>query len=65
MGTRTVRAFVAVALLGMGAPRGIEKVTSVEGITEYVLDNGLRVLLFPDPSQQTITVNVSPDFGNG
>jgi zinc protease len=40
-------------------PEGLEKVTSVEGITEYVLDNGLRALLFPDPSQQTITVNVT------
>ncbi len=36
-----------------------EKVTSVEGITEYRLSNGLRVLLFPDPSKQTITVNVT------
>src|SRR5262245_2508908 len=26
-----------------------EKVTTVEGITEYRLANGLRVLLFPDP----------------
>ncbi len=40
-------------------PRGIERVTSVEGITEYRLANGLRVLLFPDPSKQTITVNVT------
>ena len=35
------------------------KVTSVEGITEYHLANGLRVLLFPDPSKATITVNVT------
>lgn len=35
------------------------KVTSVEGITEYKLHNGLRVLLFPDPSKQTFTVNVT------
>lgn len=35
------------------------KVTTVEGITEYHLDNGLRVLLFPDASKQTITVNVT------
>ncbi|HYG18317.1 MAG TPA: pitrilysin family protein, partial [Ohtaekwangia sp.] len=35
------------------------KVTTVEGITEYRLQNGLRVLLFPDPSKQTITVNVT------
>jgi zinc protease len=36
-----------------------ERVTSVEGITEYRLANGLRVLLFPDPSKQTITVNMT------
>ena len=35
------------------------KVTSVEGITEYVLGNGLKVLLFPDPSKQTSTVNIT------
>lgn len=35
------------------------KVTTVEGITEYKLHNGLRVLLFPDPSKQTITVNIT------
>jgi zinc protease len=37
----------------------IEPVTSVEGITEYRLDNGLKVLLFPDPSSATVTVNVT------
>lgn len=37
----------------------IEQVTSVEGITEYRLDNGLRVLLFPDPSKEQITVNIT------
>ena len=35
------------------------KVTSVEGITEYRLANGLRVLLFPDPTKPTITVNIT------
>ncbi len=35
------------------------KITSVEGITEYKLNNGLRVLLFPDPSKPTITVNMT------
>ncbi len=35
------------------------KVTSVEGITEYRLQNGLRVLLFPDQSKQTVTVNIT------
>jgi zinc protease len=36
-----------------------EKLASVEGITEHRLANGLRVLLFPDPSKPTITVNVT------
>ncbi len=35
------------------------KVTSVEGITEYDLANGLKVLLFPDASKPTTTVNVT------
>lgn len=37
----------------------IKQTASVEGITEYKLDNGLKVLLFPDNSSQTITVNIT------
>jgi zinc protease len=40
-------------------PEGIARVTAVEGITEYRLANGLRVLLFPDTSKSTITVNIT------
>ena len=40
-------------------PQGVTKVTSVEGITEYRLQNGLKVLLFPDASKPTITVNIT------
>jgi zinc protease len=35
------------------------KVTSVEGITEYHFDNGLRLLVFPDASKPNITVNIT------
>ncbi len=35
------------------------KVTEVEGITEYRLANGLRVLLFPDQSKPTVIVNMT------
>ena len=38
---------------------GLTKVTAVEGITEYRLDNGLRVLLFPDQSKPTVLVNLT------
>jgi hypothetical protein len=41
------------------APAGVTRVTSVEGITEYRLANGLKFLLFPDPSKPTITVNIT------
>ena len=41
-----------------------EKVTSVEGITEYRLDNGLRVLLFPDPTRPKVTVNLTVLVGS-
>ncbi|MBS1781539.1 MAG: insulinase family protein [Bacteroidetes bacterium] len=40
------------------------KVTSVEGITEYRLANGLQVLLFPDQSKPTITVNITYHVGS-
>ncbi|HEY2796887.1 MAG TPA: pitrilysin family protein [Thermoanaerobaculia bacterium] len=40
------------------------RVTSVEGITEYKLANGLTVLLFPDPTKATITVNVTYKVGS-
>lgn len=36
-----------------------QKVVTVEGVTEYRLANGLRVLLFPDFSKPTITVNMT------
>ncbi|MBA3396039.1 MAG: insulinase family protein [Deltaproteobacteria bacterium] len=35
------------------------KIRTVEGITEYQLDNGLQVLLFPDATQSTVTVNIT------
>jgi zinc protease len=35
------------------------KVRTVEGIEEYRLDNGMQILLFPDPSQSTVTVNIT------
>lgn len=39
-------------------PAGLTKITTVEGISEYQLANGLRILLAPDNSLDSITVNV-------
>jgi zinc protease len=52
-------AFLAIPVSAQELPKGMKKVTSVEGITEYSMDNGLKVLLFPDPSKPTITVNIT------
>ena len=49
-GTTVIVASPATALM-----RG----ATVEGITEYTLANGLRVLLFPDQTKGTVTVNVT------
>ena len=40
------------------------KITSVEGITEYRLDNGMAVLLFPDNSKPKVTVNITYMVGS-
>jgi zinc protease len=45
-------------------PPAPQKVTTIEGITEYRLDNGLRLLLFPDPSTSTVTVNLTVFVGS-
>lgn len=43
---------------GATVPPGMERIASVEGVTEYRLDNGLRVLLASDPSQSRTQVNL-------
>src|SRR2546427_12199595 len=41
-----------------------KKVATVEGITEYQFDNGLRLLLFPDNSQSKVSVNMTVLVGS-
>jgi len=41
-----------------------EHVTTVEGISEYRLPNGLRIVLFPDPSRPSTTVNITYFVGS-
>lgn len=42
-----------------GQQSGPKKTASVEGITEYEYPNGLRVLIFPDQTKSTATVNIT------
>jgi zinc protease len=73
MRTKKFSIFLTVLVLSVGSvgllpaqtnaqakpPAGVQQITSVEGITEYSLPNGLHVLLFPDQSKQTATVNIT------
>src|SRR5215469_1804093 len=55
------------ALLLPGLSRAAEKpekVTTVEGITEYQLENGMRLLLYPDASKPKVTVNLTVFVGS-
>ncbi len=45
-------------------PAALSQVTAVEGIREYRLPNGLQVLLIPDDSKPTTTVNVTYRVGS-
>ena len=53
--------FVALpqAVAAQTLPKGVVQVNATDGITEYRLPNGLKVLLFPDASKPTVTVNVT------
>lgn len=54
-----VNTFGQTAPMPTKMPEGVQKNTSVEGITEYSLPNGLKILLFPDQTKQTTTVNIT------
>lgn len=57
--TLLLSSFIAFQAGAATLPEGTKEVASVEGITEYRLSNGLRVLLAPDDSKPTTTVNMT------
>jgi len=59
LGLVLLLAFAAATTAAAQLPDGVTRGPSVEGITEYTLANGLRVLLFPDASKPTVTVNIT------
>ena len=56
--------FCAAATAQTALPAGVARGASVEGIHEYRLANGLQVLLVPDDSKPTTTVNVTYHVGS-
>src|SRR6266852_3552574 len=55
---------LALGFLPLARSSEPRKVATVEGITEYQFDNGLRTLLFPDSSQSKVTVNMTVLVGS-
>ena len=64
---RRLAAFLVPLFVAAGVhaalPTGVTQGSAIEGITEYRLTNGLTVLLFPDASKPTTTVNVTYQVG--
>src|SRR5690606_7701148 len=49
----------ATEAASVALPDGIRAVSTVGSVTEYQLENGLRVLLAPDPARPSLTVNMT------
>ncbi len=75
LGVQLLRAMAALALClpvaaaptpapGERLPAGISKITSVEGVDEYRLSNGMQLLLIPDDSKPSTTVNMTYKVGS-
>ena len=60
----TTLTFLTLMVVTPAAAQEVTRITEVEGIVEYTLDNGLRFLLFPDASKPTATVNVTYFVGS-
>ena len=56
----------AAAAKAVTAPKAAaaQEVRSIEGVSEYRLANGLQVLLYPDESSSTVSVNVTYKVGS-
>ena len=55
---------VAISLSAAPPPKPFTVGPSVEGISEYALPNGLKILLVPDSSKPTVTVNLTVFVGS-
>ena len=55
---------VSVSTLQTAMAQLPKQVTEIEGITEYRLDNGIQLLLFPDDSKPRFTVNMTLMVGS-
>src|SRR5271154_7169174 len=61
---RRLLVFGWILVIGSSVMAEPVKVASIEGVTEYRLANGARVLLFPEASRPTVTVNLTVLVGS-
>ncbi|MCA9174308.1 MAG: insulinase family protein [Planctomycetales bacterium] len=59
-----IASFAIICLLPLIAAAELPQVASVEGVTQYELKNGAKVLLMPDPSSSSVTVNMTVLVGS-
>jgi zinc protease len=64
LGASLILGTLCPPVVAQQAATDLQPVATVEGITEYRLENGLRVLLFPDPTRPQITVNITYMVGS-
>src|SRR5205085_9435966 len=57
-------AFLFPLLAASAVPAGVTQGPTVEGITQYMLANGLTVVLFPDATKPVTTVNITYKVGS-
>jgi zinc protease len=50
---------LALTVFAQTLPPGVQKKASMGGITEYDFPNGLKVLLYPNPANPEITINIT------
>lgn len=60
----TAASAAAAPPASIAVPRNVTAGPCIEGICEYTLANGLRVLLFPDATTPTVTVNLAYGVGS-
>src|SRR5215471_13992222 len=56
--------FAGLAAGADAEPAKLTKVRSLEGFTEFKMDNGLKVLFYPDSSASKVTVNMTVLVGS-
>jgi zinc protease len=57
-------AFQTLITTAIAEDQMAKQIASIEGITEFRLDNGLQLLLFPDDSKSQVTVNMTVFVGS-